>query len=330
MVRACWCGFIVSVIIVAALSIARAHRELLREHSSAPSADETPVPAAAPAAPEQDAAPAVPPAALPAADEDELDIAAFSPAPPPVERPAPEEFVSRLIDLACLGKLDELAALISPGAARTTAGLAAEIAMVKSGQKDAAEFERNLRGLSFEFESLPGGAVKVRVKEPGDDGNSEDFYLLPDGDAWKLAAESDLEERTSRESAGSRLKLLALCEAVFRGEEIGGAAVYAPSAAVLREGLDGTDLYAGVLDAEFARAVDGGAPYGDYIYGRLETGDGGIAHYATPAAYGAAMETLIIDAAGRVWVKDLEGAPPPAAWPGADPAADGWRRGGRQ
>ena len=94
---------------------------------------------------------------------------------------------------------------------------------------------------------------------------------------------------------------------------------------------DGVDLYAGVLDAEFAKAVDGGIPYGDYIYGRLETGDGGVAHYATPAAYGdATRETVIIDAAGRVWVKDMEGAPPPAAWPGPDPAAEGWRRGGRR
>lgn len=330
MLRVCWCAFIASAVAVAALSIARAYREPLREHSSASKPDEASASAGAPAEPEvapRDAAPAAPPPALPAADEDEIDIAAPFPAPPSVERPAPETFMNDLIALACLGKLDELAALISPGAARKTAGLAEEIAMVKTGQKDAAEFERKLRALSFEFEDLPGGAVKVRVE---DDGRSEDFYLLPDGDAWKLAVESDFEEDTSRESTGSRLKLLALCQAVYHGEELAGGAVYAPSASVLREGLEGTDLYAGVLDAEFARAVDGGMPYGDYVYGRLEAGDGGLVHYATPVVYGAQRETIIVDAAGVVWIKDLEGGSPPAVWPGADPATEGWKREGRK
>jgi hypothetical protein len=82
-----------------------------------------------------------------------------------------------------------------------------------------------------------------------------------------------------------------------------------------------------VLEAEFAAAVDGGIPYGEYVYGRLETGHGADAYAATPAVYGsAARETVVLDASGRLWSKDLAGQPLPAVWPSSDPAAEGWKR----
>ncbi len=247
----------------------------------------------------------------------------------PVVRPEPEAFMRSLVDMIKKGDMDNFAPRLRPGAARLAQGVLMMMLMAKVGKKND-ELERGLDGATFEFEELPDGLVRVHMKDGYGHGPPEPVYLVPGEGMWDVATESDLSApAVDLQAALNRLRLLAVCQHTYLLEDSGEGRGYAESVRELAEGLNRSPVYEGALSAELADAVDLGTPTGGYIFGKVASGGKEFAYSARPVQYGeGSKETLLIDGEGRVWAKDLQGEPPPAAWPGPNPEKLGWQRKG--
>jgi hypothetical protein len=239
---------------------------------------------------------------------------------------SPEVFLRYLIGLVGKNDLEELLRRIRPGAAHRMQDLLLGILDADSARR-RQELADQLQQLEFDFEELPGGLVRFRVRAPEGEDDPGDLYLVPDGDSWQLAAESDLPGPAADSArARDRLRLLAICQHTFFQEDLdGNGPDFAASTRALAEGLDRVPFYSGVIEPEFAAATDAQLVYDHYVFGRIDAGEGDFAYFAAPAEYGeGARATLLIDDRGRIWSKDLEGSPPPREWPGPDPEKHGW------
>jgi hypothetical protein len=240
---------------------------------------------------------------------------------------APETFIAGLLDLARKGDADEIMARVLPGFMKAAGEALLPIILQQGPRKEDEPFPLDL--LEFGYERLPDGLVRLQVSgPPGAEVPDVDFFLIPHEGSWKLGTASDIPgmpEELCR-TALDRLRLLALSQFTYLEENLGTRPGFAPTVRELAEGLGRSPDYAGVLAPRMAAAVDDGGAAGGYWYGRLQVPAGAFAYYAVPIAPNAeTRETLIIDASGSVWGKDLGGAPPPAEWP-AEPEKDGWER----
>ncbi len=237
-----------------------------------------------------------------------------------------EEFAQELFDLLMEEKLDEFLSHARPGFVRAMAPLLERYLTQHSGRRE--EIRKAIENLEVEVQERPDGALRLRILGAMPFETGEDLLIVPEGGSWKLAAESDLPgPAADRRRAMERLRLLAICQRAYFDENLGGRGPeLAGTIRELREGLERSPLYEGILDPEFAAAADAGWTTGGYRYGKIEAGHGSFACSAAPAVYGPdGKETFVIDGSGAVWAKDLGGEPPPADWP-ADPEKAGWSR----
>ena len=244
------------------------------------------------------------------------------------QRPEPKAFMDALLALARAGKLEQLTEHLSPGVRRMVSGLFLLAMSVKAGG-DPKTLERVLKEMRFEFEDVGDGLVRLHALDPEGRPSPEPVYLVPHEDTWQLATERDLPgPAADLQHAMNSLKLLALSQQTYFAENLGtGLTDYAESVYELASAMDRSDLYEGVLDPDIIQAVDRGLSRDGYVYGMFESGGKGFAYYATPDRYGiGARETLLIDGEGRVWAKDLEGNPPPPAWPAGNLTSKGWKQ----
>jgi hypothetical protein len=258
------------------------------------------------------------------------DLAGEQPAGEPGKggRPTiePEEFLAQLLELAAKGDIEALTGKMLPGAIRALREPL--LGLLVDGEKAKEEIKATTADMQFSLEETPEGLLRLRMEGPGGVKSDLEVYLVPDEGAWKLAAASDLEEpAVDADRAAKRLQLLALCQNTFLIEELAGdGQAYAAWARDLASGLDRSGIYEGVLDPEFVAATDTGSPFEGYVFGRVSMSANDFGYSATPALRGPGpVETLLIDSRGRIWAKDLGGDPPPAEWPGPDPAAQGWK-----
>jgi len=240
----------------------------------------------------------------------------------------PEEFMAQLLELAAKGDIEALTGKMLPGAIRALRGPL--LGLLMDGEEAKEQIRATTADMQFSFEETPEGPLRLRMEGPGGVMSDLDIYLVPDEGGWKLAAASDLKEpAVDADRAAKRLQLLALCQNTYLIEDLGGDGPdYAARARDLASGLDRSGIYEGVLDPEFAAATDAGRPFEGYVFGRIPMPGNDFGYYAIPALRGSGpAETLLIDSRGRIWAKDLGGDPPPAEWPGPDPAAQGWKEG---
>ena len=235
----------------------------------------------------------------------------------------PVAFGERLLDLLRQGDIDGILARGEPGFIRA---VTPELGNLWNGKPE--DFAVAADNLGIELEEMPEGRFRIKMSLAGEPRPGEDLFLIPRDGSWRLAAAADLPgPGADRQRTLSRLRLLGLGQQAFISQGLGGNGVgYAGSARELRDGLERSSIFAGLIDPGLAGAVDDGRPIGGTIYGRAPGGSGRFAYIASPAAPGpGSPETFAVDTDGNLWSRELGGEPAPAEWP-ADPESAGWKR----
>jgi hypothetical protein len=247
-----------------------------------------------------------------------------SSSPAPGADPAdPVAFGERLLDLLRQGDIDGILARGEPGFIRA---VAPDLGNLWNGKPE--DFAAAADNIGIELEEIPGGRFRIRMSLAGESYSGKDLFLVPHEGSWRMAAADDLPGPVAdRQRTIERLRLLGLGQQAYLSEGLGGASPrFAGSAFELREGLESTPAFAGLIDPALVGAADEGRPLGGYLYGRAPGGTGRFAYIASPVAMGpGSLETFAVDTDGKMWSRELGAEPAPAEWP-ADPESAGWKR----